>query len=63
MRDKCEEESRRAERYRSMLEHCHKEKEEMKRAYDCRRDEIVNILMKPLSTGHCCEENGEQNDC
>jgi hypothetical protein len=48
LRDKCEEEANRAKRYHCLLERCSREKNELRRAFECRRDEIVGILMTPL---------------
>jgi len=58
LRDKCEEESNRAKRYHCLLERCSREKNELRRAFECRRDAIVGILMKPLPA---CDGASEDN--
>jgi hypothetical protein len=58
LRDKCKEESNCAKRYHCLLECCSREKNELWCAFECRRDDIVGILMKPLLT---CDGASEDN--
>jgi len=48
LRDKCEEEANRAKRYHCLLERCTRERNELRRAFECRRDQVIGILMSPL---------------
>jgi myosin heavy subunit len=61
LRDKFEEEANRAKRYQGLLERVSREKNELRRAFECRRDEIVSILTKPLP-GEAKEENDWHKD-
>jgi len=47
-KDKYEHEKHRNERLERWLWKCHEECKDLRAAYDCRRKEIVDILMKPL---------------
>ena len=51
LRDKCEEEANRAKKFHCLLERVSREKNELRSAFECRRDEIVSILMNPLPGG------------
>jgi len=57
LRDKAAEEEARARRYLRLLEKSRKENRELRHSYSCRREEIINILVKPLP--ECCAEEGE----
>jgi len=57
LRDKAAEEEARARRYLRHLEKSRKENRELRHSYSCRREEIINILVKPLPD--CVAEEGE----
>jgi len=58
LKDKADEEEARARRYRRLLERSRRENHEIRHAYNCRRDEVINILAKPLPEEP--EENKEE---
>jgi len=59
LRDKAAEEEARARRYHRLLERSRRENHELRHTYDCRRNEIVNILVKPLP--ECGDVEGDKD--
>jgi len=59
LRDKAAEEEARARRYHRLLERSRRENHELRHTYDCRRNEVINILVKPLPD--CGDEEGDKD--